>query len=61
MIRTAARCCEGKRRHDTRAKAGDHLATLARAGANYHRLEAYRCRHCDGFHVGHRPKPRTRR
>lgn len=61
MIRTQARSCEGKRRHDTQAKAAQHLARLVRAGANHDRLETYRCNHCDGgWHVGHRPKPRGR-
>ncbi|MGC9540209.1 hypothetical protein [Streptomyces sp. UG1] len=56
---TKARSCTGKIRHETRAKALAHLRRLIKRG--YVRLSAYECKHCGGHHVGHRPKPRTRR
>lgn len=37
-----------------------HLQRLVDAEAAYTRLEAYRCRHCHCWHVGHRP-PYSRR
>ena len=57
-LRTKGRSCTGKRRHDTREQAADHIAELEAVGAV--RLNAYQCKHCDGgWHIGHLPKPRT--
>lgn len=55
-LRTKGRSCAGKRRHPRRDAALGHLAVLVAEGAV--RLNAYPCRHCGGFHVGHLPKPR---
>jgi len=55
---TKNRMCEGKHRHPTRAEALAHIGSLVRRGAHGGRLNAYKCPHCDGFHVGHRPRRR---
>lgn len=58
MTRTRARSCDGKRRHDTKAAAEDQLWALRRAGTARGSMGAYRCRHCDSWHVGHKPRKR---
>ena len=50
------RSCESKRRHPDKKAARDQVVQLARAGTAYWRLVIYRCRYCDSFHVGHRPR-----
>lgn len=57
--RTRARSCDGKQRHKDKATALRHIGNLARTGANPRRFQAYRCMWCDGWHVGHRPKPKV--
>lgn len=56
LTATKGRSCQGKRRHPSQAKALAHLRDLLSKGGV--RLNAYECRHCGGFHVGHLPKPR---
>jgi hypothetical protein len=58
--RTKGRGCDGKQRHDTKAKALAQLRSLQR---NYaaRGIVVYRCRHCDGWHVGHRSRRRHQR
>jgi hypothetical protein len=49
------RSCKRKRRHTTREGAEDQLRSLERnrfATGMY--MHAYKCRHCGGYHVGHR-------
>lgn len=54
---TRGRSCTGKIRHAGEAAATAHMRKLLARGAV--RLNAYACRHCGGWHVGHLPKPRT--
>jgi hypothetical protein len=54
--RSKASQCGGKKRHDTRQDALDHLARLIRLGAPAWRISVYRCRHCTAWHVGHHPR-----
>jgi hypothetical protein len=56
-LRTRGRSCAGKRAHDTETSASEHLDRLVRQGGV--RLNAYRCKFCHQWHVGHLPKPRT--
>lgn len=51
--RTKGRSCDGKERHDTREAAKGNIARLAKRGAAFGRLEAYRCDFCGSWHVGH--------
>ncbi len=50
--RLRRRQCEQKRRHTT---AGDALVALHRLQRKGHqgKLTIYRCRFCNGYHVGH--------
>lgn len=58
---TRARACDGKQRHPNREAAVQRLLALARkTGTATHSLNVYRCRHCQGFHIGHRPIGRRR-
>lgn len=54
MIRTRARACDGKIRHEYKAQALGQWAGLAHAGARYNQLQVYKCPYCAGWHVGHR-------
>lgn len=45
--------CTGKTRHPNAATAQRHIAALTRAGKWSGHMDAYRCRFCNGFHVGH--------
>lgn len=45
--RTKARSCTGKRRFATRRLA------VAAADRKLARYDAYRCKFCDGWHLGH--------
>jgi hypothetical protein len=62
--RTKQRTCEGKRRHESRAAALGHLASLRRQGAFVALMEPYRCPFCTPaggsgvWHVGHRKRGR---
>lgn len=55
--RRAVRCqkCDGKILHKTRAAASQHVHRLAATESRQTimRLQIYRCRHQDRFHVGH--------
>lgn len=46
--------CEGKRAYRTKADA-KQAAKFAKATFGGRPVHAYRCGHCDQFHVGHRP------
>jgi hypothetical protein len=48
------RSCEGKVRHDNPDTAHMHLTRRVSGGATPYTLHAYRCRHCSGWHVGHK-------
>jgi hypothetical protein len=50
---TRAQACAGKQAHARRAEATAHLWRLVAAGEYAGRLRVYRCRHCNGWHVGH--------
>lgn len=57
--------CRGKVRYALRADADRHCDDLMENDIREHpvrraRLNVYQCRWCDGHHVGHLPKPRTR-
>ena len=45
-----AASCSGKRRY---SRASAQHAVLAMAQKRHEPFEAYRCRHCDFWHVGH--------
>lgn len=47
------RACDGKQRHPTAERAWAHITSLARSGLAKGTLNAYRCRFCRGWHVGH--------
>lgn len=47
------RRCVGKKRYETAKQAAFDAAVLSRQQRE--RLEAYRCPHCGGIHVGHVP------
>lgn len=47
--------CDGKQRYAAKAdakRAAKHIEH--RIGS---RLDVYHCVHCDGFHLGHKPRP----
>lgn len=60
MTETKARKCGTKIRHESRGAAFVHLRRLVMRGAAKVWLNVYRCEHCDGYHVGHRPGRRKR-
>lgn len=45
------RSCEGKRKFKTQAEADADARSMKRRGVNWN-PRGYKCRHCDGFHVG---------
>lgn len=57
--------CRGKVRHETLDMAERHVAGLHAKDDEHDRrrarLEAYVCRWCNGYHVGHRPMAPGRR
>lgn len=61
MIATKGRGCGTKLRHPDRAAAERQIDKLVRRGAAAQRLNAYQCKHCKQWHVGHRPKERKNR
>lgn len=58
--RTKGRACQGKQRHPNKDAAERALFRLARAGADRAGLNTYQCRHCGGWHLGHRPHRKAR-
>jgi hypothetical protein len=61
MTRTPARACRRKMRHETKDEARTHLERLIRNGASRSRLEIYKCKFCDHYHVGHKLGSGSRR
>lgn len=53
--RLRRRECEGKARHTERGHAMIALRRLHQMHGHQGQLHVYRCPHCGGFHVGHRP------
>jgi hypothetical protein len=53
------RACEGKRPHDTQEEAVGEAGRLRKRNPGAE-IDAYRCKRCGKFHVGHR-KLKTRR
>lgn len=51
-VRDPDRQCAGKHGYGTKSKA---KRAYRRKGSTVGRLFAYRCPHCDLFHLGHRP------
>lgn len=51
------RACAGKQRHADQAAAFAHLTSLRRRSAYTGALDAYRCRFCKGWNVGHSRRP----
>ncbi|MGD9530589.1 MAG: hypothetical protein AB7G36_10040 [Candidatus Nanopelagicales bacterium] len=51
---TKGRACTGKRRFETRAGAADVLARMRRQKHAGPLMGVYACRHCGGFHLGHK-------
>jgi hypothetical protein len=48
----------GKKRFDSAIGAQFRMAELTEQRVEgFERLEVYHCQHCNGWHVGHRPKP----
>lgn len=58
---TAQRGCVGKLAHKDQVAALRHVAGLIRAGAHRSSVNAYQCKHCGRWHVGHHPGPRRLR
>jgi hypothetical protein len=52
MKPTRARSCTGKRAHETKQSALDHIFKLKRKDAAV-RMHVYACKFCKKFHVGH--------
>jgi hypothetical protein len=48
--------CLGKIRHVNALAAYAHIRALFRTKGYQGRLNAYHCRFCNGFHVGHAPR-----
>jgi hypothetical protein len=62
MTVTRARACDGKHPYPDRKSALDALFALARdSGAAFWRLNAYRCRWCRSWHIGHSGRANGRR
>jgi hypothetical protein len=59
MNRSRARQCRGKVRHATARGARIALRETSLTNGDL-TLMHYRCPHCDGYHVGHAPKPRQK-
>lgn len=53
-----ARECGTKIQHASRRGALNQIASLVKAGTHRGRMQAYRCPHCDAWHVGHRKNRR---
>lgn len=51
--RDRRRSCEGKTRYVDETAAGAAAYAARKAGQH---LGYYRCQHCPGWHLGHRPK-----
>ena len=51
--RIRRKSCTGKQRHATPAKGHAHIARLHRSKGWQGRMDVYRCRFCNGYHVGH--------
>lgn len=56
VTRTKNQSCTGKKRFDTRAAANDEKFRLRRAGGSW--PEVYKCKFCDGWHLGHKARRR---
>lgn len=52
--RLRRKACEGKVRHESGAAAIQAIRSLDRSGSHAKR-DAYKCRFCGGYHIGHRP------
>lgn len=50
--------CTGKHRHATPAEGQAHIAHLHRRFGYSGRMDVYRCRWCNSYHVGHAKGPR---
>lgn len=51
---TRGRSCTGKRRFDTDREARDLLVKMRRQKTAGPLMGVYRCRFCEGFHLGHK-------
>lgn len=51
------RSCSSKIRHDDEAAARAHIGHLNRTKGYQGPMNAYRCRFCGGWHVGHGWRP----
>lgn len=59
MAKTRARSCTGKVKIATKAEAVEVYFARRRKGASM--ITYYNCKFCDGYHIGHKPKPRRSR
>jgi|GEM_PF-2585103 len=50
VVRDPGRQCDGKVRWTTKAKAKESISRLKDRGG----MAAYRCPHCEFFHIGHK-------
>lgn len=50
------RQCVGKRRYTSKSQAKAAIAALKAKGNWSGRMSAYRCPHCELFHIGHTPR-----
>lgn len=55
---TRVRECGAKQSHSSKADAERHIWSLVRAGTSLGRMQAYRCKHCGSWHVGHKKRRR---
>jgi hypothetical protein len=56
------RSCDRKRRHESKESAERQKAQLTRdTGSAWFRMQVYRCRHCNGWHVGHTGRSKRKR
>ncbi len=55
LRRLRRKACTGKIRHATALDAFTHIRALHRKQVWQGHLNAYKCRFCNGYHVGHAP------
>jgi hypothetical protein len=55
--RIRRKCCEGKKRYDSKEEAGKDLYILVKTtSTTFKEMNIYRCRFCHKYHIGHKPK-----
>lgn len=55
--RIRRKCCDGKRRYESKEEAGKALYGLVmNTKVTFREMNIYRCRFCKKYHIGHKPK-----